>query len=89
MLCNSLTFQAALADYTNVVLHSLPRHCLLGSLHCLPLSVAFCCFAKCMYCIDGSGKTGKVAVVWRQTDCDEWASDVLHLSGSTPGLHKL
>lgn len=70
VLGNNSIFQITLADYNNIILHSLPHHRLLGSLYCLPLQPRSLLSPiplqnVCTVFIDGSGKTGKAAVVWR------------------------
>lgn len=81
-----LSLQSALADYLNYISHMLPLQKPLNSL--TPLLVQPKSLLSdssipgaCTVFVDGSGKTGQAAVVWR--DGNDCTSEVTTLSGST------
>jgi len=84
----SLALQAALADYLNEIRYTLPQHKLLHSLSQIPLQPKNRCVpvpikgARRVF-LDGSGKTHKAVVVWKQTDLSDLQSSVLIVEGST------
>jgi len=84
----SLSLQAALADYLNDIRYTLPQHKLLHSPSQIPLQPKNRCVpvpikgARTVF-LDGSGKTHKAVVVWKQTDSSDWQSSILIVEGST------
>jgi len=84
----SLSLQAALGDYLNETHYTLPQHKLLHSLSQIPLQPKNRCVpapikgAQTVF-LDGSGKTHKAVVVWKQTDSSDWESSILTVEGPT------
>jgi len=84
----SLSLQAALADYLNDIRYTLPQHKLLHSLSQIPLQPKNRCVPvpikgpRTVF-LDGSGKTHKAVAVWKQTDSSDWQSSILIVEGST------
>ena len=84
----SLSLQAALANYLNKIRYTLPQHKLLHSLsqillqpkkRCVPVPIKG---AQTVF-LDRSGKTHKAVVVWKQTDLSDWQTSILIVEGST------
>jgi len=83
-----LSLQAALADYLNDIRYTLPQHKLLHSLSQIPLQpkkqrVPVPIKGARTVFLDGSGKTHKAVVVWKQTDLSDWQSSISVVEGST------